>query len=96
MKTICDRRAWNYDNGAAARALIKVCLDNGLIPSFWESHYSSLRSMLESGVPTGRNKLGGHGAGSTPVNVPTHLVAYMLHMTASAIVFLAEADKSLP
>jgi hypothetical protein len=46
-------------------------------------------------VPTGRNKLSGHGQGSTPKDVPDHLAAYMLHMTASAIVFLAEAEAAL-
>ncbi len=95
MKAICDKRGWQYDNNATAKTLIQVCFDNGLVLPFWKSHYSSLRSLLESGVPTGRNNLGGHGQGTTPTTVPDHLVAYMLHMTASAIVFLAEADKNL-
>lgn len=95
MKAICDKRGWQYGANATAKPLIQVCFDNGLIPSFWESHYSSLRSLLESGVPTGRNKVSGHGQGTTPTTVPDHLVAYMLHMTASAIVFLAEADENL-
>ena len=93
MKAICDKRGWSYSNTATARPLIQVCFDNGLIPSFWQSHYSSLRNILESSVPTGRNKLSGHGQGTTPEAVPDHLVAYMLNMTASAIVFLAEADE---
>ena len=95
MKAICDKRGWGYNSTAQAKHLIQACLDNGLIPPFWESHYSSLRSLLESSVPTGRNKLSGHGQGTTPTTVPDHLVAYMLHMTASAIVFLAEADRNL-
>ncbi len=96
MKAICDKRGWGYSNNATSKPLIQACFDNGLIPSFWQSHYSSLRSLLESSVPTGRNKLSGHGQGTTPVSVPDHLVAYMLHMTASAIVFLAEADEKFP
>ncbi|MCY3728364.1 MAG: hypothetical protein OXF97_05125 [Nitrospira sp.] len=96
MKAICDKKGWFYNQNATAKPLIQACFDNGLIPSFWQSHYSSLRSLLESGVPTGRNKSGGHGQGTSPVSVPNHLVAYMLHMTASAIVFLAEAEKQLP
>ena len=96
MKAICDKRGWSYSNNATATPLIQVCFDNELIPSFWQSHYSSLRNLLESSVPTGRNKLSGHGQGTTPVSVPNHLVAYMLHMTASAIVFLAEADETSP
>lgn len=95
MKAICDKRGWQYNKTGTAKELIKVCLDNGLVPSFWEQHYSSLRSLLESSVPTGRNKLSGHGQGSQPTDVPGYLVSYMLHMTASAIVFLAEAEASL-
>lgn len=96
MKAICDKRGWSYGDNATAMPLIQACFDNELIPSFWQSHYSSLRNLLECSVPTGRNKLSGHGQGTTPVSVPNHLVAYMLHMTASAIVFLAEADEKAP
>ena len=96
MKAICDKRGWSYDKNATSKSLIQTCFDNGLIPSFWQSHYSSLRSLLESSIPTGRNKLSGHGQGTKRVAVPDHLVAYMLHMTASAMVFLAEAEKNLP
>lgn len=96
MKAICDKRGWSYPPNATAKSLIKVCFDEGLVPTFWRQHYSSLQSMLESGVPTGRNKLGDHGQGTKPVDVPSYLVSYMLHMTASAIVFLADADAAMP
>jgi hypothetical protein len=96
MKAICDKRGWKYDKDAPAKELIKTCFDQGLIPPFWEQHYAALRSLLESSVPTGRNKLSGHGQGTTLVEVPNYLVAYMLHMTASVIVFLGEAEKELP
>lgn len=94
MKAICESRGWKYKSGATAKELIAVCFDNGLVPAFWQTHFSSLRQELESSVPTGRNKLGGHGQGTSPVEVPSHLAAYMLHMTASSILFLAEADRS--
>jgi hypothetical protein len=96
MKSICDKRGWGYTENATAKNLIQACLDNGLIPSYWQQNFTSLRSLLESSVPTGRNKLGGHGQGATATTVPDHLVAYMLHMTASALVFLGEAEASLP
>ncbi|WP_329742125.1 STM4504/CBY_0614 family protein [Dyella sp. A6] len=96
MKSICDKHKWSYAPNATAKQLLQACFDNGLIPAFWQSHYSSLRSLLESGVPTGRNKLGGHGQGASPTNVPPHLVAYMLHMTASAVLFLSEAEANVP
>lgn len=96
MKSICDKRGWNYTGNATAKNLIQACLENGLIPTFWQQNFSSLRSLLESSVPTGRNKLGGHGQGTSTTEVPDHLVAYMLHMTASALVFLGEAEATSP
>jgi hypothetical protein len=95
MKIICEKRGWSHDANATSKALIKTCMDKELIPSFWQNHYSSLRSLLESSIPTGRNKLSGHGQGTTPVSVPDYLVAYMLHMTASVIVFMIEAEANL-
>lgn len=52
--------------------------------------------MLESGVPTARNRLGGHGQGAEIVQVPMHYVSFALHQTAAAIVFLATAERLLP
>jgi hypothetical protein len=75
--------------------LIQVCFDNGLIPAFWQSHFAALRSLLEGGVPTARNRLGGHGQGSAVVEVPAHIVAYVLHMTAASIVFLVETERQI-
>ncbi len=95
MKAICDKRKWQYQQSATAKALIQVCFDKGLVPQFWQQQLSSLRSILESSIPTGRNKLSGHGQGSTPTVVPDYLVAYMLHMTASTLVFLTTAEKNL-
>jgi hypothetical protein len=59
MKSICDKRGWTYNGNATAKNLIQACLDNGLVPVFWQQNFTSLRSLLESSVPTGRNKLGG-------------------------------------
>ncbi|MEL6161802.1 MAG: hypothetical protein AAFR18_21530 [Cyanobacteria bacterium J06627_32] len=95
MKAICDKRGWTYSKNDTAKKLIKACFDNDLIPSFWQNQFSSLQKLLEGSIPTVRNKLGGHGQGSIPVNVPAHLVAYTLHMTASTLVFLAKAEKEL-
>jgi hypothetical protein len=96
MKAVCDKRGWNRDPNATSKVLIPVLFDNGLIPTFWSGHFSALRSTLEAGVPTARNRLGGHGQGAEIVEVPDYLVAYVLHMTASAIVFIADADSALP
>ena len=93
MKAICAKRGWDYDKNAPAKRLIEICFDKGLIPSFWQSHFAALRTTLESGVPTARNKMGGHGDGTNAVIVPPYLASYCLHMTASTLVFLIEAEK---
>jgi hypothetical protein len=95
MKSICDKRGWKYDARATSKTLIEICFKNGLIPPFWTQHFSSLRAMLESAVPTVRHRLGGHGQGSEIVDVPANLAAYTLHMTAATIVFLVEAQMAL-
>lgn len=94
MKSICDKRGWLYDERATASKLIDICFKNDLVPSFWQSQFDALRSVLKSGAPTARNKLGGHGQGATPKPVPGYVAAYALHMTAAAIVFLADAEAS--
>jgi hypothetical protein len=96
MKSICQKRGWAYQPNDTAKALIKVCFDNGLIPRFWEQHLAALRSSLESAVPVGRNKLGGHGQGAQKVEVPDGLTGYMLHMTAATLLFLTKAEEALP
>lgn len=94
LKTICTKKGWAIDvQTDTSKKLLDVCYTNGLIPAFWQGHMSALRSLLEGGVPTGRNKLSGHGQGSVPTKVPEHIVSYILHMTASAIVFLVKAEQ---
>lgn len=95
MRIICDKQKWNVKNTATASTLIKVCFENNLIPSFWESKFTSLRTLLESGVPTARNKLSGHGAGAEEKEIPRYIVEYALNMTASTILFLVQAEENL-
>lgn len=90
MKIICQKRGWAHDANATSKGLLDVLFVNELIPKFWQQHFTSLRSSLESGIPTARNRLGGHGQGSSVTEVPPAIVSYVLHMTASAIVFLCE------
>lgn len=95
LKGICHKRKWPHDSGATSKALIDICYAKGLVPMFWQNHMAGLRSLLEGGVPTGRNKLSGHGQGTEPNQVPAHVVAYVLHMTAACILFLTEAERSV-
>ena len=96
MKIICDKQGWSYQSRDTAKQLINICFQNNLIPLYLQTQFSSLQQNLESGVPTVRNKLGGHGQGSQQVPIPQYFAAYQLHMTASTILFLVEAEKTLP
>ena len=95
MKAICTKRKWECGSKPIAKTLIQTCFKNELVPQFWQQQFSSLEKILKGGVPPARNNLGAHGQGGSVVTVPDYLVAYVMHMTASAIVFLAEADKRM-
>ena len=97
MKAICDERGWSYNAAkGTAQNLLNVLFKNGLIAPEMQSHFTALRSTLESGLPTVRNQpgQGGHGQGSDVVEVPDHLAAYCLHLAATNIVFLIEAHNA--
>jgi hypothetical protein len=94
MKTICDKCGWSYSDKNSAKDLIGIVLEKELVPKYLQNHLSALRSVLEGGVPTVRNKTSGHGQGIQPITVPEYLAAYVLHLTASNIVFLVEAYKA--
>lgn len=94
MKTIHTKRGWVFHPNDTAKKLINGCLVNGLIPEYMQNEFSSLRTLLESGIPTIRNKEGGHGQGHEVTNVPEHLASYALHLTASTLLFLAKCDEN--
>lgn len=96
IKAICTKRKWDYRPTDTAKPLLDVIFTRGLIPPYMQSHFTGLRSTLEAGVPTVRNKLGGHGQGATQVNVPEYVVSYVLHLTAANIVFLIGAEADMP
>lgn len=96
MKAICTERSWLYRPEVdTAKDLLKIIFDHELVPTWLQSQFTALRSVLECGVPTVRNKKAGHGQGPLPVEVPQHFVAYTLHMTASNIVFLIESHRGI-
>lgn len=95
LKVICTQRKWKFDpqKDTSAR-LIAIAFEKGLIPDYLQSQFSALRTTLEAGVPTIRNRAGGHGQGPDPVEVPKYLAAYAMHLAASAINFLVAAHSN--
>jgi hypothetical protein len=96
LKTICDARSWARDSNATAKQLLDICFTNGLFAAFMQSHLGNLRAVLESGVPAIRNKTSGHGQGSTITTVSEETARYMLHLTATNILFFVESANKLP
>lgn len=90
MKAVCTKRGWNFDSSATAKALIKVLFDNQFFPKYSETQLSALRNLLESGVPTIRNKNSGHGQGVAVTTVPEELATYCLHLTATNLLYIVK------
>ena len=95
LKVICTKRRWSFPEKSTVRKLLQIVFEQQLVPDYMQSKFSGLRSVLESGVPTIRNRESSHGAGSESRNIPQHLAAYGLHLTASAIVFLSQCDEKM-
>lgn len=88
LKIIGAALKWEISENDNASKLIAASVKAGFLTSYLEAGFSSLRAMLESGVPVPRNKDAGHGAGLKKRIVPAELAAYQLHQTAATIVFL--------
>lgn len=95
MKTICQKKNWEYKQTFNAKKLIEVMFNNEIIPKSMQSHFYGLKTTLESGIPTIRNKNSGHGQGEAKVKVSRSLAHYGLNLTAVNIVFLVESLKDL-
>ena len=73
-----------------AKKLIQILRDNGFFPAYLESHMNGIRTTLESGAPTVRNKTSGHGQGEGIVDVSEAFASYALNLVATNIAFLCK------
>jgi len=90
LKVICDEKGWVYNQTDTAKKLIQICFQNGLVPAFTQNQFTSLQNLLESGIPTIRNKLGGHGQGNILQKVDDDITRYGLNLTGTNIIFVIE------
>ncbi|GAB3938766.1 STM4504/CBY_0614 family protein [Larkinella terrae] len=63
LKVICKEKGWEFNQTDTSKKLIQICFQNGLVPTFTQNQFTSLQNLLESGIPTIRNKLVGMGKG---------------------------------
>lgn len=87
MKSILTKLGVVYNPSDTASALIKKFYDNDLIFSHTESFTNNLNEILK-GLPTIRNRQGGHGQGLDPQEVDKSYAEFALHLCGSFIVFL--------
>jgi len=95
LKIICSENGWAYNSSDTAKRLLDICTKNNLIPIFLTSHYSALINTIESGIPTVRNKLTGHGQGSEKIQVPEYFASYVLYLTGATINFLISSHREI-
>ncbi len=93
MKTICHNQKWTYSQTDTAKKLIEILFQNNLVPTYMQAQFTSLRTLLESGVPTVRNKLGGHGQGTANITVSESLASYALNLSAANILLLVRLEE---
>lgn len=101
MKTICEKEKYKYNKDKdTANKLIQILCNNDFIPISLKTHFegldkaiSSIKTTLETGLPTLRNRNGGHGQGNEVVYVPQQFVTYALNLAATNIVLLVDLYK---
>jgi hypothetical protein len=94
LKVILTEKGWAFNPTDGASKLLTAAFTNNLIPAYMQTQFTALRTVLESGTPTVRNKNAGHGAGTAPRNIPAYLAEYQLHQTAAALLLLGRAAEA--
>ena len=89
MKIICAKKGYAFRaDKDDSKKLIAILIENEFFPKYLESHMSGVRTTLESGAPTVRNKIGGHGQGASVSNPSEAYVKYVLNLVATNMAFL--------
>jgi hypothetical protein len=95
MKVIAGKMRWPYEQTATAKKMIDVMMANGLVPAMRDSSLKALVTVLESDLPTLRNKMpsAGHGAGESQDAIPESVAAYALNVAAANVRLLVESYR---
>ena len=93
LQKIIELRKWKMPSAPKFADLFAEVRNKGLFPSSLSNHFGELKQFLQA-VAVIRNEEGAHGSGSMPNEVPEYLVAYQIHLTGSAIVFLIHCNEN--
>lgn len=95
IKIACHKNNWEYKETDTAKPLINILISNKFFPIYHENYLSAIRQLLESSIPTIRNKNSGHGQGTRKIIVPDNLASYMLYITGATIRLLVETQLGI-
>ncbi|MDA8227225.1 MAG: abortive infection family protein [Desulfitobacterium hafniense] len=90
IKSILDKLEVAYVRGANIPSLLALLKNNHIFDAFLDNMYSSLNSILSSGVNSIRNNQSGHGDGSTINEVERSYASLAINLAGSNIVFLID------
>jgi AbiJ N-terminal domain 4 len=92
MKIISSKMRWSFNENDTAAKLVSLMITNGLCPPMRQSALTGLRTLLESDVPTLRNKTpsAGHGAGTKTPSASGPIATYAIVASAANIRLLIE------
>jgi hypothetical protein len=93
MKTICTRRSIDYSSARGTKDLLRLLIDNGVAPASLDSYLTGLRSALESGLPTLRNKRAGHGQGPEIQDMTMNEASLAVNLAGATLLFLVRAEE---
>lgn len=94
IKIIAADQGWTeISDKSTVRDLVKALFDHEFIPAYMAQEFTGLRTILEGGINTVRNKAGGHGAGVTPRAIEKQVAEFQLNQTAAALKMLAEFNQ---
>ncbi|TGL19767.1 hypothetical protein EHQ47_16860 [Leptospira bourretii] len=88
MKLILKSKNIKYKQEDTASILLKHLFENNFIPPYLSNYLNNLKSILESGIPTIRNKTASHGKGDKEIEITENLALFTLNITGSSINFL--------
>lgn len=94
MKIIAKEQDWTEVHAnSKIKDLVKAIFDHEYIPSYMQEEFTGLRTILEGGINTVRNKAGGHGQGAIPRKIDKQVAEFQLNQTAAVLKLLAEYNK---
>jgi hypothetical protein len=89
MKTVLEKLDFYYNKDDSAKKLIGRLFENELVFPSLECLLTNIQEVL-GGLPTIRNKMGGHGYGSLPANVQQSYAELAIHLSGTFVVFLVK------